>query len=360
MSKIKLKLAATGLNNTDNPGPGVPVIRSIRESGAFDLEVVGLAYETLEPGIYMPDVTDHTYMIPYPSDGVEALLERLEYIQSREHIDVLIPNFDAELYTFMKSSERLENMGIRTFLPTIAQFEERHKSNLPKFGEKYGVKVPKSKDILSYQDIDKLRDDFEYPLMVKGKFYDAYLAYNEEQVRMHYNKISAKWGLPVIIQEFVRGTEVNVVALGDGTGATIGAVPMRKQYITDKGKAWGGITLDDPAMLDLTHRIISRTKWRGGMELELIKTTKNELYLIEINPRIPAWVYLAVGAGQNLPEALVRLALGQEVKPFEKYEVGKMFVRYSYDMIVDLLRFEQLSTMGEVDPLKPETLLSNR
>jgi len=26
MSKLKLKLAATGLNNTDNPGPGVPVM----------------------------------------------------------------------------------------------------------------------------------------------------------------------------------------------------------------------------------------------------------------------------------------------------------------------------------------------
>jgi carbamoyl-phosphate synthase large subunit len=52
------------------------------------------------------------------------------------------------------------------------------------------------------------------------------------------------------------------------------------------------------------------------MELELIKTSGNDLYLIEINPRIPAWVYLAVGAGQNLPEALVKLALGIEVEPF--------------------------------------------
>jgi carbamoyl-phosphate synthase large subunit len=184
--------------------------------------------------------------------------------------------------------------------------------------------------------------------MVKGKFYDAYIAYNEEQVKMHYNKISAKWGLPVIVQEFVKGTEVNVVALGDGLGNTIGAVPMRKQYITDKGKAWGGITLADESMLDLTKKIIRGTKWRGGMELELIKTTTGELFVIEINPRIPAWVYLAVGAGQNLPAALVKLALGQKVKPFNNYDVGKMFVRYSWDMIVGLTEFEALSTKGEL------------
>ncbi len=37
----------------------------------------------------------------------------------------------------------------------------------------------------------------------------------------------------------------------------------------------------------------------------------------EINPRIPAWVYLAVGAGQNIPEALVNLALGKKVEPYK-------------------------------------------
>lgn len=348
MSKTKITLAVTGLNNTDNPGPGIPVIRAIKESEDFDLRIIGLAYETLEPGIYMEDMVDKVYIIPYPSEGAEALIQRIEYINSIENIDVLIPNFDAELYTFMKSEEKLKAMGIHTFLPTIEQFEERQKSNLPDFGKKYNVKVPESKPILNHSDIKKIREDFEYPVMVKGKFYDAWVAYNEEQVKIHFNKISAKWGLPVIIQEFVKGAEVNVVALGDGKGNTIGAVPMRKQYITDKGKAWGGITLDAPEMLELTKHIIRSTKWKGGMELELIRTSKNEFYVIEINPRIPAWVYLAVGAGQNLPEALVKLALGQEVQPFTKYDVGKMFVRYSYDMIVDLKKFEKISTEGEI------------
>ena len=346
--KTKITVALTGLNNTDNPGPGVPVIRGIRDSEAFESRIVGLAYENLEPAIYMDGIVDKTYLVPYPSEGSDVLLQRILEIHKKDPIDVLIPNFDAELYAFMRSEKVLEKAGIRTFLPTLEQFEERHKTNLPEFGEKYGLSVPFSKAITRIDEIETLRDDFEYPLMVKGKFYDAFLAYNEEQVRMHFNKISAKWGLPVIIQEFIKGTEVNVVALGDGEGHTIGAVPMRKQFITDKGKAWSGITLDDPKMLDLTHKIIKAMKWRGGMEVELVKSIKNEYYIIEINPRIPAWVYLAVGAGQNLPEALVRLALGEEVKPFTKYEVGKMFVRYSYDLITNLKDYEKLSTLGEL------------
>ncbi len=348
MSKRKISVALTGLNNTDNPGPGVPVIRGIRESTFFDPRIIGLAYESLEPAIYMTRVVDKTYQVPYPSDGTDVLVRRILEIHKKDPIDVLVPNFDAELYAFMRAGDTLEEAGIRTFLPTLEQFEERHKANLPEFGEKYGVKVPFSKTITREEEIGDLKEDFDYPLMVKGKFYDAYLAYNAEQVRMHYNKISAKWGLPVIIQEFIKGTEVNVVALGDGQGNTVGAVPMRKQYITENGKAWAGITLDDRKLLDLTDRIISGMKWRGGMELEIVKSHSNELYVIEINPRIPAWVYLAVGAGQNLPEVLVMLALGMKVQAFKAYEVGKMFIRYSYDLLTNIKEFEKLSTLGEL------------
>jgi len=350
MNKKKIIIGITGLNNTDNPGPGIPVIRGIKDSNNYDARIIGLAYENLEPGIYMEGLLDKVYMIPYPSDGTEVFMQRIEYIHSKENLNVIIPNFDAELYTFMKSQGRMEKLGIRTFLPTIDQYEERSKSKLPEFGKKYGLNVPGSIDITGHSDILKFDKEkkYEYPVMVKGKFYDAYVAYNSDQIINHFNKISAKWGLPVIIQEFIKGTEVNVVALGDGKGNTIGAVPMRKQYITDKGKAWGGITLDDRKMLDLTHKLIAETKWRGGMELELIRTNKGEYYIIEINPRIPAWVYLAVGAGQNLPEALVRMAMGENVEPFSDYKKGTMFVRYSYDIICDLEKFEKLSINSEL------------
>jgi len=347
MKKYKLTIAVTGLNNTDNPGPGIPVIRSILESDFFEARIIGLAYENLEPGIYM-DLVDKVYHIPYPSTGKDALINRLAYINDIENIDVLIPNFDAELHSFMKAEKKLKEMNIHTFLPTIEQFEERHKSNLPSFGEKYQIDVPKSRAITSTSELYTLQPEFDFPYMVKGKFYDAYVCYNNEQATTQFNKLASKWGLPIIIQEFTAGTEVNVIALGDGKGNTIAAVPMRKQYITDKGKAWGGITIDDTKMLELTKHIIKETKWRGGMELELIKTQDNKYYLIEINPRIPAWVYLAVGAGQNIPEALVKLALGIDTPKYTSFEVGKMFVRYSYDIITDISTFQKLSINGEL------------
>jgi len=42
------------------------------------------------------------------------------------------------------------------------------------------------------------------------------------------------------------------------------------------------------------------------------------------------------------------LGMGNTPERFDSYESGKMFIRYSYDMIVNLNEFEQISTFGEL------------
>jgi carbamoyl-phosphate synthase large subunit len=117
--KRTITIAVTGLNAIDSPGPGVPVIRALRESNEFDVRIIGLSYETLEPGIYMHDLVDKSYQIPFPKSGQEVLFQRLAYIDSVEDIDLIFPNFDAELFNFIKLAPRLEKeLNIKTFLPT--------------------------------------------------------------------------------------------------------------------------------------------------------------------------------------------------------------------------------------------------
>lgn len=349
MEEKTINIGVTGLNAIDSPGPGVSVIRGLREAKSFKVRIIGLAYETLEPGIYMEGVVDKTYLIPYPSAGSDILLSRLEYIQKEENLDVIIPNFDAELFSFIMLEPALRKIGIHMFLPGMMQFEARQKVNLSDFGKKYNLDVPASFSVQSHSELTKTAREMKYPIMVKGKYYDAYPAYNLDQAKSLFDKISGKWGLPIVIQEFVKGTEMNVTGLGDGKGTTIAAVAMRKQFITEKGKAWAGITIQDEKLMEITRRFVALTQWRGAFELEIMKSPDNTYYLMEINPRIPAWIYLAVGVGQNIPEALTLLALGHELTPFNGYEAGKLFIRYSLDMIVSRERFENLSVNVELE-----------
>lgn len=48
-----LTIAISGINATDNPGPGTGVARSLREADDLDVRIIGLAYDAMEPGIYM-------------------------------------------------------------------------------------------------------------------------------------------------------------------------------------------------------------------------------------------------------------------------------------------------------------------
>ena len=349
MSKPLYTIAVTGLNAIDSPGPGLSVIRALKAATSFDVRIIGLSYETMEPGIYMHDLVDKTYQIPMPGAGTEVLFERFSYINSKENLTFVFPNFDAELFNFIKLQDRFDEfLNIKMVLPSLEQFEERHKVNLYDFGAKHEVKVPEAKLVFNTTQIADALKGFEFPVAVKGKFYDSKVAYSYNQAVTNFNKISAEWGVPILIQEFVHGSEVNVCGIGDGTGATLGAVPMRKLYITDKGKAWAGVSLDDQELMDITNKLIASTKWRGPFELEFMKSEEGEYHLLEINPRFPAWCYLTVGVGQNQIEALVNLGMGKEVPAFTKYDVGKMFIRYSYDMIVDMNEFEQISTSGEL------------
>lgn len=344
-----MKIAVTGLNATDNPGPGVPVIRSIKAHPGFKGSLIGLIYDSLEPGIYMENLTERCYLIPYPSGGLQNLFDRLAFIHQKEKLDLIIPCLDSELNGFIKLEDKLNEIGIKTFLPTASQLNIRAKDKLFDFCKQNEIKVPKNILASSVEDLYKIPSELKYPVAVKGIFYDAYIVNNFQEAQTAFDKIRFKWGYPIIIQQYVGGDEYNVVALGDGTGTMTGAVAMRKLYITDKGKGWAGTTIDDKLLLSISRKIIEKIKWRSGMELEFIKSKDTgEYYLLEINPRFPAWVYLAPSAGQNLPYALVQLANGEEVEPFKNYSIGTIFVRSSWDLITDMKKFEQIATIGEI------------
>ena len=344
-----LTIAVTGLNATDNPGPGVSVIRALRSHPGFAGRVVGLAYDTLDPGIYARDQVDDVFLVPYPSHGAEALEARLRYIHERTGgLDVIIPTLDSELASFIELEPTLRELGIGTFLPTRQQLEMRSKVNLAEFGEQAGIDVPSSRVISSVSELYSIHEQVPYPMAIKGVYYGATVARSVDEAVAAFHKTTAQWGYPVIAQTFVGGDELNVVGVGDGEGGLVGAVPMKKTYITDKGKGWAGIAIQDAALLRLTRRFVEASRWRGPFEVEVIKDRDGGYHLLEINPRFPAWTYLAAGAGMNLPHAVARLAAGLEVEPMERYRVGTMFVRISIDQIATLDDFQSVTQHGEL------------
>ncbi len=348
MKKRPLTIAVTGMNATDNPAPGIGVLRSLREKSEPGERLVGLAYDALDPGVYAGDIVSDVFLLPYPSSSLESFFDRLEYIKDRVGLDVIIPTLDAELTAFMSIEQRLRSLGVGTLLPTRAQFDLRSKANLADLGRRAEVRVPKTVVINSASELATVHEKIPYPFWVKGVFYGATLVHTLDDALAAFHKAAIQWGVPIIIQAGVFGEELNVVGVGDGEGGLVGAVPMKKLLLTDKGKGWAGITIKDPELLAVAERFVKATGWRGPFEVEVIRDRDGRYQLLEINPRFPAWVHLATAAGMNLPHAVAQMAVGRSAKPMRDYSVGTVFVRISIDQIAGLGDLERILTAGEI------------
>lgn len=345
---LDVTVAITGMNaKPDNPGPGLAVARCLREAPEFTGRIIGLGYDALDPGLYLSEFCNAGYLLPYPSAGDEAFINALRNIQETENIDVLIPCLDAELPGMIRLQPVIEKMGIKVFLPSQEQLRLRNKDRLTELAEHAGIKCPETKAITSASFFYKCEEEgWSFPLLVKGLFYDARIVYSVEQANEAFRHIAAEWGYPVLVQQMVKGEEYNLSAVGDGEGNMLGAVMMKKMATTDKGKAWSGVTINDQTLYKASAALIKAIKWRGPLEVEVMRDRHGDYQLIEINPRFPAWIYLSAGVGRNLPLALLHLALGLEPIPFAEIRTGVLFIRYAQETITTIQDFESVVMNG--------------
>ncbi len=344
-----ITIAVSGINAMDNPGPGTGIIRALKES-PLDVRTIGLAYDSMEPGVYMDHLVDKTYLMPYPSGGMETFTDRIRYIHSVEKLDVIISALDAELPVYMNIESELAQLGIRMLIPDRKMFDLRDKTRLSELASEIGVKCPAYVACSSRGDLVKALKKIGFPCMVKGPFYEAFKAESIGEAEALFEKISYKWGYPIIVQEFIRGREYDLVGCGDGEGGNLGLFAMKKMTTTSLGKVWNAVSISNKRLTDAAEKLLTRLSWRGGFEFEALMEEKSrDIYLLEINPRFPAWVYMAAACGVNLPERMVRFLMKMPYERGSNYKSGKIMIRYTHEIVKDISDFEQISSFGELE-----------
>ncbi len=342
-------VAISGLHRGENPQPGASVIASLKRSFK-DIRIVGLSYDSLESGIYNHDESrpDASYLLPFPMIGPDALWERLKEILDKEKIDFMIPCLDSEISNMISLEPKLNKLGIKCILPTEKSLKNHSKQNLYKLCKKIDVSAPETKVINNAWELESYANEATYPVYIKGKFYGAELVTWKQDFIRAANDISQLWGWPIITQEAIFGDEYDITGLGDGEGNVIQLCSIRKMLITSKGKAFGGIVVEDPELDELARRIIKELRWNGPFELEFIKKPNGKPTLLEINPRFPAWIDFPSQIGCNLPARLMERFLDvEEPTPLRDCSAGQMFIRHSVDVVGDIKDLADIARNGE-------------
>ena len=151
----------------------------------------------------------------------------------------------------------------------------------------------------------------DWRVWLKGPYYEAVRTRSWDQFEAVRAALAKVWSTQrLFLQAHVSGYEESVM-LAAYKGELLGCVSMRKRELTEEGKTWAGDVTEVPeAFAAPLREIVRDLNWTGGAELEMVRDPEGQRWLLEWNPRFPAWVHGATIAGCNLPAMLVEAATG--------------------------------------------------
>ena len=305
-----MKIYVSGLYCGGNPQPGVGIARSLRQGYPF-AKLIGVEYSSRVSGIHWDDLDDLFIQRPWDELNLEAYADKV-----REILD------DGGLWI---SGSDLEAMWLASIFPDghqnllappggalkrIAKPAVEALATLP-------LKVPTfvSTDLPDWE-LHAFCREHDWRLWLKGPYYDAARTPSWDSFVAARNALTKVWSTDrLFLQAHVSGYEESVM-LAAYEGELLGCVSMRKRDITPAGKTWAGDISDvDPEFEAPLRAIVKELNWSGGGELEMVRDATGELWLLEMNPRFPAWVHGATIGGHNLPALLVQAASSINARP---------------------------------------------
>ncbi|HEX8569439.1 MAG TPA: ATP-grasp domain-containing protein [Caulobacteraceae bacterium] len=308
-----MKIYVSGLYSGGNPQPGVGIARSLR-LGYPEATLVGVEYSNRSSGIHWSDFDDLWLQRPWDEldlgahgRAVRALLDGGALWISGSDLESMwlagvFPNGHPNLLTPPGSALA------RIVKPQVVAHEGLPVSIPPYVGAE-----------LADWDLHAFCRKHDWRVWLKGPYYDAVRTRAWDQLETARTALAKVWNTErLFLQAHVSGYEESVM-LCAYEGELLHAVSMRKREVTEEGKTWAGDVAEvDAAFLEPLRRIVGDLNWTGGGELEMVRDADGRRWLLEWNPRFPAWVHGATIAGGNLPALLVEGATGVAARPAER------------------------------------------
>ena len=300
-----MKIYISGLYSGTNPQPGIGVARSLRAAYP-DATLVGVEYSNRCSGIHWADFDELWLQRPWDELNLDAYAAEI-----REVLDagaLWISGVDLELMWLASVFPE----GHRNLLtpPTGAL----RKISKPAVEAHVGLPVRIPTYITTETpdwELHAFCRQHGWKVWLKGPYYEAVRTASWDAFERVRTLLARAWSTErLFLQTHVSGYEESV-CFSAYRGKLAGAVYMRKRELTEEGKTWAGDVTEVPAeFIAPLRKMVKDLNWTGGAELEMVRDTGGLLWLLECNPRFPAWIYGSTIAGHNLPALLVESATG--------------------------------------------------
>jgi len=307
-----MNIYISGLYSGTNPQPGLGMVRSLRQ--AFPKAcLIGLDYSIRCSGIHWHELDDvriqrpwHELDLDLHARTMQEMLDAGDYYLSGNDLEIMwLASVFPEGHPCLLAPPPGALQQVSK--PAVTGF-----SHLP-------LRIP---PYISTQAPDFELHAFcrrhNWKVWLKGPYYEAIFCPNWPAVNAARQLLGKAWHTEkLVLQAHVSGYEESV-CLAAYRGQLLDCVQMRKRDLTEIGKTWAGDINDVvPEILEPLREAIKKMNWTGGAELEMLRDASGQRWLLECNPRFPAWIHGASLAGRNLVARLVSAASGIAPQPME-------------------------------------------
>ena len=260
--------------------------------------------------------------------------------------------------TAIKLTKFLDENGI-TILGTsaesidIAEDRERFDELL----EKFGIFRPKGTSVMTMPQALVAANELGYPVLLRPSYViggqNMTIAYTDDDVRQYMDIILSQ-GIenPVLVDKYMMGTELEVDCISDGKDVLI---PGIMEHIERAGVHSGdSIAVYPPYNLndlmltkicDISEKLALSLGTKGLINIQYL-IYRNELYVIEVNPRASRTIpYISKVTGVPMVELATKIMVGSSLKDLG-YGTGLYRTPPYYAVKVPVFSFEKLNDVN--------------
>ncbi len=291
------------------------------------------------------DTSDRLYFEPLTQEDVMAV------IRTEKPIGVVVAFGGG---TAIKLAKFLDEQGVRilgTSADAIDLAEDRER--FEELCERLHINRPKGLTVFTEGEALEATKRLGYPVLLRPSYVlggqNMIVAFNDDDVR-EYMKIILAQGIknPVLIDQYMQGVELEVDGICDGEDVLI---PGIMEHIERTGIHSGDSIAVYPSwnLNDIMReKIITQSRelalalgTKGLVNIQYL-IYKNDLYIIEVNPRSSRTVpYISKVSGVPMVELAVRAMLGEKIRDMG-YGTGLYRLPPYFAVKVPVFSFEKL------------------
>lgn len=316
----------SGVHSGPNPSPGLGVARSLRVAYP-DLTIVAVDYSHLSTGLHDPSFTRTVVHRPWSELDLNLFSREVGSVLDAGHIWISCLDLEAK-WLAKQFGPDCRNL----LVPPPRAFNRVRKPLIPA-AKSLGMVIPPSIPMAAGSiDVHRFCRRHGWAVWVKGPEYEARRATSWMSLLAASETLGATWNSDrTFVQAHVQGAEKSIAFIAF-RGRLVDAVVMEKTQVTAEGKTWSGrvLPLDDGRRRQLRD-VVRRLAWTGGGEVECVVDDDGSWWVLDWNPRFPAWIHGATLSGCNLPAQLVATCEGW-AGPVAETTSDAGFVRVVYEL----------------------------